>query len=192
MLARHSEREWLSILYIRKVKSNSEHLDPLTPLVIFSRVFHSPRNHGEVMDTITRVPAQSWKDSDQKIRKVVRTSSSTDQGSQISSSWKCSLTLSNPLSITDITRATFNKAEQKQTSLVSVLEFQFGFTRLGSPLWEWELMEAKPSEGWRKALWTLWTERRDTDSPARACCEVLVTFLFFSGPQLSHLENGIR
>lgn len=71
---------------------------------------------------------------------------------------------------------------------MSVLEFQFGFTKLGCPLWEWELIEAKPSEGWWKALWTLWTERSDTDSPARACCEVLVTFLFFSGPQLSHLE----
>lgn len=30
------------------------------------------------------------------------------------------------------------------------------------------------------------------DSPPRAYCEVLATFFFFSGPQLPHLENGIR
>lgn len=39
---------------------------------------------------------------------------------------------------------------------------------------------------------TLDKEEGDIDSPARACCEVLATFLLFSGPLLPHLENGIR
>lgn len=151
------------------------------------------------MDMIMGVPAQSREDSDQKIGKAVWMSSSLDRESPVITIlsspavgvahlllvivWTL-LTLLEPL-LTKQSKNTspwclyLNSISGSPSALLSPVGVGVNGGQTKLRVAESILDTSDKEEG-------------DIDSPAQAYCEVLATFLFFSGPRLPHLENGIR